>query len=48
MASLKDYGHLAAGGLWTGAFRAAMEALSSRGGGTLIVPPGRYETGPVR
>jgi polygalacturonase len=48
MANLADYGHLAADGLWTGAFRAAMEALASQGGGTLTVPPGRYLTAPIR
>ncbi len=46
--NLKEYAHLAAGGLWTEAFREAMNALTSQGGGTLVVPPGRYGTAPVR
>ncbi|HPJ02283.1 MAG TPA: glycoside hydrolase family 28 protein [Candidatus Limiplasma sp.] len=48
MASLTEYGHLAADGLWTGAFRAAMNALVSQGGGTLTVPQGRYLSAPIR
>ena len=47
MANLKEYGHLVKDGLWTEAFRAAMKALSSQGGGTLTVPAGRYETAPI-
>ncbi|MBN1777261.1 MAG: glycoside hydrolase family 28 protein [Clostridiales bacterium] len=46
--NLEEYGHLAADGLWTEAFRAAIKALSSQGGGTLTVSAGRYETGPVQ
>jgi len=45
--NLKDYQHLTADGLWTEAFRAAVNALTSQGGGTLLVPSGRYETAPI-
>ena len=45
--NLKEFQHLTEDGLWTEAFRAAMNALTSEGGGTLTVPPGRYQTGPV-
>ncbi|MFH1513269.1 MAG: glycoside hydrolase family 28 protein, partial [Bacillota bacterium] len=45
--NLKDFGHLAIGGLWTEAFRAAVNALTSQGGGTLSVPAGRYLTAPI-
>ncbi len=48
MANLAEYGHLVKDGLWTGAFHAAMKALSSQGGGTLTVPAGRYMTAPIR
>ena len=41
--NLKEFQHLAEDGLWTEAFRAAMNALTSEGGGTLTVP-----AGPVR
>ncbi len=45
--NLREFEHLAAGGLWTDAFRAAVEGLAAQGGGTLFVPAGRYETAPV-
>jgi len=44
---LTEFGHFAENGLWTDAFREAMKALTSQGGGTLTVPAGRYKTGPV-
>ncbi len=47
MVNLTEYKHLVADGLWTEAFRAAVNALTSQGGGTLLVPAGRYKTGPV-
>jgi len=45
--NLTDYAHLTADGLWTGAFAAAVDALTAQGGGTLTVPAGRYETAPI-
>jgi galacturan 1,4-alpha-galacturonidase len=45
--NLKEYEHLAADGLWTDAFRAAVNALTSLGGGTLAVPTGWYLTAPI-
>lgn len=45
--NLTDFTHLAADGLWTEAFRAAVDALTAQGGGTLTVPAGRFETGPI-
>ena len=45
--NLMEFLPLTTDGLWTDAFRAAVEALSSQGGGTLFVPAGRYSTGPV-
>jgi polygalacturonase len=46
--NLSEYKHLAADGLWTEAFRAAIKALTSQGGGTLTVSAGRYMTAPVQ
>ena len=45
--NLKEYGHLAADGLWTEPFRAAVDALAADGGGTLFVPSGRFLTAPI-
>lgn len=32
---------------WTDAFSAAVTRMESEGGGTLVVPAGRYETFPI-
>ncbi len=45
--NLKEFSDLAEDGLWTEAFRAAIDALTAQGGGTLTVPAGRFETAPV-
>lgn len=48
MINLKEYGHLTKDGLWTDAFHAAVDALTRQGGGTLLVPAGRYPTAAIR
>lgn len=48
-ASLTDFGAVGDGAtLNTGAFALALDSLSAKGGGTLVVPPGIWLTGPVR
>ena len=45
--NIRDYVSSVRDGLWTEAFRAAVADLSANGGGTLAVPAGTYETGPI-
>lgn len=46
---LTDFGAVPDGTtLCTGAFEAALEALSAKGGGRLVVPEGTWLTGPIR
>src|SRR5260221_5776550 len=46
--NLKDFGAVADGTtLNTDAFKRAVAAVDKAGGGTLIVPAGKYATGPV-
>lgn len=52
--SLRDHGAREGGGggggeaVCTAAFASAIDALAARGGGTVVVPPGRWLTGPIR
>lgn len=47
-ASLADFGAVPDGGtLNTAAFARAIDALAAQGGGTLVVPPGLWLTGPI-
>ena len=41
-ATVADYGAKADGTLQSEAFQRAIDETSARGGGTLVVPPGRY------
>src|SRR5688572_14203580 len=45
---LTDFGGVSDGiALNTDAFARALDALSAKGGGTLVVPPGLWHTGPI-
>src|SRR5680860_501600 len=46
--NIKDYGSIADGEAYnTEAFKAAIDSCSKNGGGTVLVPKGKYLTGPI-